>query len=355
MRDEVWTGSFPAEGVGLVEVSLGKRLRLVPRREALKEIPAEKLLGIFRDMVRTRALDEKINELLSQGHSIGQHPTTGQEAGPVAACAVLREGDYIMPYHRGWAWAIGKGMDPARLLAELLGKKTGYCRGKGGPHLADWDLGILGRSGVQGAHIPVAAGVGLSIKRLGQDRVCICFFGNGASNTGNFHEGLNLAAVWKVPVVFFCENNLYAIFSTAPETTAVTDLADRAGAYGMPGYIVDGNDAVAIYRAVRAAVERARAGGGPTLIESKTYRWSGHNPIDRIHYGGYRPKEEVDSWRERCPIRRLREDLLQTGLASPEQLDAVAEEAKREMERAAEAAVAAPYPEPSDYLEDVYA
>lgn len=326
----------------------------IERDKILGEISAKKLQSMYQNMVRTRAFDEKIKEMLNKGFSISEHSTLGQEAGPIGACSALKPEDYILPYHRGWAWAIGKGMNPKCILAELLGKKSGYCKGKAGPHLASYELGILGRSGVQSAHIPIGAGVGLGIKYSGKKNVCIVFFGDGASNNGNFHEGLNMASVWKVPVIYFCENNSYAIFSSAKDTTSAKNIGSRALGYDMENYILDGNDILAIYYATSQAIERARAGEGPTLIETKTYRWDGHNPIDKIHYGGYRPKEEVDSWKERCPIKRLEDDLIRVNILNKERVEEIRLKAKEEMDIAEDFAVNSEYPTKEDYFSDIF-
>jgi len=326
----------------------------IRRDELLSKIPAEKLLCMYKNMVRTRAFDNKVKEMLNKGFSISEHSTLGQEAGPIGACSALEPDDYILPYHRGWAWAIGKGMDPKYLLAELLGKKTGYCKGKAGPHLGSYELGILGRSGVQAAHIPIGAGVGLGIKYSGKRNVCVVFFGDGASNNGNFHEGLNMASVWKVPVIYFCENNSYAIFSSAKDTSSVENIGSRAIGYAMENFVIDGNDVLAIYYVTSQAIETARAGRGPALIETKTYRWDGHNPIDKIHYGGYRPKEEVDSWKKRCPIKRLESDLVKIGMLNEEEIDKIKSESEKEMDIAEEFAVNSEYPAREDYFTDIF-
>ncbi len=317
-------------------------------------IGRETVLKIFRNMVRLRCLDDKINEMIAAGTGITQHSTRGQEATTVAACAALEEHDYVMPYHRGWGWAIGKGMDPKILLAEVVGKKTGCCAGKGGVHIADWNLRIMGRPGVQAAHVPIAAGVGLSVKLRKTHDVVLCFFGDGASNEGNVHEGMNLASVWKAPVIFICENNLYALFTPNVETTSVKDIADRAKGYGMPGIIVDGNDAVAVYDVVHEAVQRARAGGGPTFIESKTYRMQGHTAMDRFHLGGYRPKEEVEEWAKKDPVGRLRVRILDTKAASEAELAAIERDAKEEIEAAEKFAQESSYPTVDELFQDVY-
>lgn len=315
----------------------------------------KKLIEIYRKMFLTMTLDEKINELVAQGISMVQHSTRGQEATPIAACATIRDDDYVMPYHRGWAWAIGKGMEPAKIMAELMGKKTGYCKGKGGPHLADMKLKVMGRPGIQGAHLNIAAGVGLSIKVRGTDQVVLCFCGNGATNTGSFHEGLNLACTWKVPVIYIVENNFWEVFLHISETTPIEDLAARSASYGIPGVIVDGNDAVAVYETVGQAVKRARAGEGCTLIEAKTYRLHPHTPVDTRSYGGYRSKEEVDAWREKDPVKRLREKLIERGMSTEDELQKMEAKAREEVEAAAKFAMESEYPTKEEILADVYA
>ncbi len=317
-------------------------------------VDKETLLKIYRNMVRLRFFDDKINEMIASGIRITQHSTHGQEATTIAACAALKPTDYVMPYHRGWGWAIGKGMDPKILLSELLGKTTGCCGGKGGVHIADCSLRIMGRPGVQAAHIPIGAGVGLSIKFRKTNEVVLVFFGDGASNEGNVHEGMNLASVWKAPVVFICENNLYALFTPNIETTSVRDIADRAQGYGMPGVIVDGNDAIGVYEAAREAIQRARSGQGPTFIESKTYRIHGHTAMDRFHLGVYRAKEEVEEWEKKDPLRRLRQRLIEMKVASEAKLNKMDEQARLEMEEAEKFAKDSPYPTREEIFQDVY-
>jgi TPP-dependent pyruvate/acetoin dehydrogenase alpha subunit len=320
----------------------------------MAQIPKETLLKIYRNMNRLRFFDEKVNELVASGIRIIQHSTRGQEATQIAATAALEPGDYVMPYHRGWGWAIGKGMDPKILLSELLGKGTGCCGGKGGVHIADWDLRIMGRPGIQAAHVPIGAGVGLSIKMRKAKDIVLIFFGDGASNEGNIHEGMNLASVWKAPVVFICENNLYALFTPNIETTSVRDIADRAQGYGIPGVIIDGNDAIAGYEAAKAAVERAREGRGPTLIEAKTYRLHGHTAFDQFHLGGYRPKEEVEEWKKKDPVLTLRQRLVELKVATGAELEEIERKAKEEMDAAEKFAKESPYPTPEDIFRDVY-
>jgi TPP-dependent pyruvate/acetoin dehydrogenase alpha subunit len=320
----------------------------------MSKVEKETASKIYRNMVRVRLFDDKVDELVASGVHITQHSTRGQEATTVAACAALKPTDYVMPYHRGWGWAIGKGMDPKILMAEVMGKRTGCCAGKGGVHIADCSLRIMGRPGVQAAHIPIGAGVGLSIKFRKTNEVVLVFFGDGASNEGNVHEGMNLAAVWKAPVVFICENNLYALFTPNVETTSVKNIADRAQGYGIPGVVADGNDSLAVYEAVEQAVHRARSGLGPTFIESKTYRLSGHTSMDRFHLGGYRPKEEVEEWEKKDPILRLRQRMIELRMATEADLNRVDEEARQEIEEAEKFSKESPYPTREEIFQDVY-
>jgi len=316
-------------------------------------IERETLLKIYSNMVRLRCLDDKLDEMIASGVGITQHSTRGQEATTIAACAALEPQDYVMPYHRGWGWAIGKGMDPKILLAELLGKKTGCCVGKGGVHVADWALRIMGRPGVQAAHIPIAAGVGLSIKFRKTKDVVLCFFGDGASNEGNVHEGMNLASVWKAPVVFICENNLYALFTPNIETTSVRDIADRAKGYGIPGVGVDGNDAIAVYEVAREAIRRARSGEGPTFIEAVTYRYEGHSTAEDM---SWRSKSELESWQTtKDPIARLRNEMVRSGIMTDDDYVALRAAVTAAVEDAIQYAEASPLPDTSQaaLLQDV--
>lgn len=341
-------------GMGFIKIDKKYKNIRLDREKIIEKIPKNKLIEMYKSMVRTRALDKKIDDMLNKGFSMMQHPTYGQEAGPIGAIATLEQEDYIFPYHRGWAWAIAKGMESKYILAELLGKKSGYCKGKGGCQLASFELGVLGRSGVQGAHIPIAAGAGLAIKYRNEKKVCIAFFGEGASDTGNFHEGLNLASIWKVPVIYIVENNLYMQFDRSDKTNAVKDIALRAIGYNIPGYIVDGNDAISIYHIVSQAVKDAKSGKGPSLIETKTYRLSGHTGMDKSYYGGYRSKEEVDQWKEKCPIKRLKNDLLNHKLITKDQIQEIEEEAVNEMDDAEKYAVDSSYPDVNEYFTDVF-
>lgn len=246
----------------------------------------EKLIEMYRKMLEIRYFEEKIGELFVLGalaYARGFiHLYVGEEAVAVGVCAGLRKEDYITSTHRGHGHCIAKGVQLNNVMAEILGKQTGCCKGKGGSmHIADVNVGVLGTSGIVGAGIPLATGVGLSIKLKGSEQVCVSFFGDAASNTGAFHEAINLAAVWKLPVVFICENNLYGITVSAAESTSVKDIADRSKGYGIPGVIVDGMDVIAVYEAASEAIKRAREGLGPTLIECKTYRYRGHSVMEQ--------------------------------------------------------------------------
>jgi pyruvate dehydrogenase E1 component alpha subunit len=238
-------------------------------------------------------------------------------------------------------------------MAEILGKKTGYCKGKGGSmHIADFSIGMLGATAVVGAGIPIAAGAGLSIKLRGTDQVVVCFFGEGASNQGTFHEGINMAAIWALPVVFVCENNLYAIGTRQSRVMLIENIADRAVAYGIPGVSVDGNDALAVYEAAHEAVKRAREGKGPTLIECKTYRHRGHSRFDPATY---RPKEEVEEWLKKDSVLRFKTKLLEIGVLTEKEADKMEQNVIAAVEKATKFAIDSPYPAPEEALEDVYA
>ncbi len=322
--------------------------------DATHDLPRERLIDWLYQMLLIRAFEETVEQLYAAGKMHGtMHLYIGQETVAVGAIAALRPDDYITSTHRGHGHAIAKGQDLRAMLAELLGKETGVCRGRGGSmHLADLERGNLGANGIVAGGIPIAVGAGLSIRMQGQDRVVLCFFGDGAANHGNFHEGLNMAAIWRLPVVFLCENNQYAMSMAVRRAMAVPRVADRAAAYGIPGETVDGMDVVAVYRAVRAAVERARRGEGPTLIEAITYRYRGHSKSDRQVY---RTKDEVQAWMARDPIARLREALIARGWLSEAEAAALEERAREAVAEALRAAEGDPEPEVAQLTEGVYA
>jgi len=317
-------------------------------------LPKEELLEMFRLMVEVRLFEEKVFELYGQNLVPGTiHLYAGEEAVAVGACSALKRGDYITSTHRGHGHCIAKGADLKKTMAEILGKKTGYCKGKGGSmHIADFKIGMLGATAVVGAGLPIAVGAGLSAKLRKTDQVVACFFGEGASNQGTFHESINMASTWKLPVIFVCENNLYAMGTRQSRVMAIENVADRAVAYGIPGVVVDGNDVLAVYEATEKAVERARKGEGPTLIECKTYRHKGHSRVDPAKY---RPKEEVEEWLAKDPIKRFKEKLLQTNTLTESEIQQIEKEVSAEIEEAVKFAMESPYPAPEEALEDVYA
>lgn len=316
-------------------------------------VHADKRLWMYQRMVTIRAFEEKAIELFKAAELPGfLHSQIGQEAVPVGTCAALRDDDYVTSTHRGHGDVIAKGARLDRMMAELYGKETGYCRGKGGSmHIADFTLGIMGANGIVGGSIPIATGIGLSIQIRDTDQVVACFFGDGGSNEGSFHESLNMASTWDLPVIYVCQNNEYAESTPRRTHQKISDIAIRAAGYGMPGVVVDGNDVVAVYEGVRAAVERARTGGGPTLIEAKTYRRLGHYVGDAAVY---RPKEELEFWQARDPIEICRRHLLETGLATGAEVRAIDASAQAAIEEAVAYGRHSPSPAPDAALEDVY-
>lgn len=326
---------------------------VVSALEAEEELSREQLIDWLYRMHLIRAFEETVEQLYAAGKMHGtMHLSIGQEAVAVGAIAALRPDDYITSTHRGHGHAIAKGQDLRAMLAELLGKETGICRGRGGSmHLADLERGNLGANGIVAGGIPIAVGAGLSIRLQGQDRVVLCFFGDGAANHGNFHEGLNMAAIWRLPVIFLCENNQYAMSMPIRRAMAVARVADRAAAYGIPGETVDGMDVVAVYRAVRAAVARARRGEGPTLIEAVTYRYKGHSKSDRQVY---RTKEEVQAWMARDPIARLRDQLIAQGWLTEAEAADLEARARAAVAEALAAAEGDPEPSVAQLTEGVY-
>jgi len=314
----------------------------------------EIMVKMYTTMNRIRMFESMAQEYFAAGKIPGfVHLYLGEEAVAVGACSCLTDRDSITSTHRGHGHLIAKGGDLKLMMAEIFGKSTGYCKGKGGSmHIADFDLGILGANGIVGGGGPLATGAALAAKYKKTDDVTICFFGDGASNQGTTQESLNLASAWKLPVVFVNENNGYGISCPQCKSMAVTDIADRAAAYDMPGVVVDGNDVLAVYEAVGEAVKRARRGEGPTLVECKTYRWRGHFEGDACTY---RCTEELNEWMAKDPIPRFEEKLIESGLATAEELEGVKAAVKKELEAASEFAQSSPLPELSALLEDVYA
>lgn len=317
-------------------------------------IEREKLIDMFKTMVRVRTFEERVAKEFAAGNIPGiVHLYVGEEAIATGVCANLRPEDYIISTHRGHGHLIAKGGKTNQMMAEIYGKKTGYCKGKGGSmHIADVDIGILGANGIVGAGIPIAAGVALSARMRGTDQVVVCFLGDGAANTGRFHEGVNMASSWKLSVVYVIENNLWAISTRTSEVMNIANIADRAAAYGIPGITVDGNDVIAVYEAACEAIARARTGEGPTLVECMTYRWHGHSERDPQTY---RPKEEVEKWMRKDPILRFRKRLVETGVLTEKKANEIKQEILEELDRAVKFAEESPYPAPEETLEDVFA
>lgn len=310
------------------------------------------LMRLLEGMYRIRKFEQKAAECFAKGMMSGNiHTCIGQEAVPVGACAALEPEDFITGTHRGHGQCIGKGARTDRMMAELFGKATGYCGGKGGSmHVADVGLGILGANGIVGAGISIAAGSALASKVLQDGRVTLSFFGDGAANHGTFHEALNMAAAWNLPVVFLCENNEYGVSVNIRSVTNTENLSVRAVAYDIPGMTVDGNDVLAVYEAVAAAVKRARAGKGPSLVECKTYRMRGHYEGDPAKY---RDKAVTESWSKKDPLDQFRRYLKDTGISEAE-MDKVERQMAEEIEQAYQFAIESPYPEPAEVLTDVY-
>jgi Pyruvate/2-oxoglutarate dehydrogenase complex, dehydrogenase (E1) component, eukaryotic type, alpha subunit len=314
----------------------------------------EKLLTMYRRMYLNRKYEERIYYLFLEGAIPGTvHQSTGQEACCVGACADLTDDDYVIGTHRPAGHAIAKGVAINDMMAEMFAKKTGCNGGYGGAmHVSDIRRGVIPAVAIVGGGIPISVGIGLSCKMRKTNNVCVCFFGDGATNEGAFHESLNAAAIWNLPVVFVIENNLYGASTPIKLTCKLENLADRANSYVMASEIADGQDILAVYDAASRAVERARTGGGPTLLELKTYRRCGHSRNDAC---GYRSKEEEREWFERDPIVIARSRILELGMATGEELDKINAEVEAEIEAAVEYAKAQPSPVPEDALKYVYA
>lgn len=311
-------------------------------------------LKMYKDMLRIRFFEDKVNELVRKGELFGfYHLYTGQEAVAVGVCSALNQDDYITSTHRGHGHVIAKGLKLDRMVAELMGKAEGYNKAKGGSmHLASPEFGILGANGIVGAGLPIATGAALSSKLLKNNRVAVCFFGDGASNQGTFHEAVNIASAFNLPCIYVCENNLYGVGTKQRNVRKIENIADRSAAYDIPGVIVDGNDVEAVYNNAKEAVERARKGEGPTLIECKTYRWGGHHNAD---VDTYRPPEEVVEWKKKCPIQKYAKALLAEGILDAQGLAGIEAEVIRELDEAVEYGRKCTLPARESALEDVFA
>ena len=320
------------------------------------KIQKETLLGFYSTMQKIRSFEERISDLYARGVVPGLvHLYVGEEAVAAGVCAALKDDDYITSTHRGHGHVIAKGVELKSMMAELFGKKTGCCKGKGGSmHIADMNMGILGANGIAGGGLPIAVGAGWSAKWRKTDQAAVSFFGDGSSNNGTFHESINLASVHKLPVIFVCENNQYGISVSQAKHQAITDIAIRATSYNIPGIIVDGNDVIDVYNTAVKAVKRARAGEGPTLIECKTYRWRGHHEGDPNQGERYRTKEEINAWKEKCPIEMLTGKLVTENLATKGDLKKIKEGINAEIDAAIDFANKSEFPSLSEMYEDTY-
>jgi len=318
------------------------------------EISKETLLGMYRKMLTIRRFEERAAELYAAGRMPGfVHLYVGEEAVATGVCASLTDRDFITSTHRGHGHVIAKGGKIDLMMAELYGKATGYCKGKGGSmHIADIDLGILGANGIVGAGQPISVGAAFACKYKKTDAVAICFFGDGASNRGTFHEAMNMASSFKLPVVFVCENNMYGISNYQKHHMNISDIADRAGAYGVPGVSVDGNDVIAVYEAASEAVARARRGDGPSIVECKTWRHRGHFEGDPAKY---KDPEEQKAWLAKDPIPRIEAKLIELGMATQAEIDAMRAKVSEEIEAAVKFAEDSPEPGDDELLTDVWA
>lgn len=322
--------------------------------EQLTTYSKDFLIAIFRSITLIRQFELRAIEERRQGLIPGFiHSCVGQEATAVGACMALEKDDCITSTHRGHGHLLAKGGDPKYMMAELAARSSGYCKGRGGSlHISDFDLGILGANGIVGGGIPAAVGAALAFHIREEKRIVLCFFGDGATNEGTFHESANMAGLWKLPVIFFCENNLYGEGTPQNKQAPVADLAKRAESYNFPGVIVDGNDPLAVFESVRAAADRARSGGGPTLVEGKTYRLRGHYEGDPQVY---RLPGEIEKWLERDPIPNFRARLMDSGLFDEATLTEVEASVQAQLDEAVAFAVAAPIPEVEQALAGVYA
>ena len=314
----------------------------------------EKLSWMYRTMVRQREFEDRVAKGFAEGKIPGfVHLSQGQEATAAGPMAALRSDDYITSFHRGHGHLIAKGGSPERMMAELYGKATGIMKGKGGSmHLTDPEVGDLGADGILATQVLTATGAALSAKYRGTDQVAICFIGDGCINAGSFHEGINMAAAWKLPLICICENNIWAETTSIYDSTNLARLTDRAIGYGVPGVEIDGTDPVAVYEVVVEAVARARRGEGPTFIEAKTCRWRGHFEGDSQ---SYRTEQEFEECKKKDPIPRFRKRLIEMGVLAKEEAKRIHREAVEEMDRAVKFAEESPFPGPEELLTDVYA
>lgn len=322
----------------------------------VKTYSKDQLLAWYDTMYRMRRFEEEVFEFYKQGLMPGlAHLYIGEEAVATGVCAALNDSDFIGSTHRGHGHLLARGADIKRMMAEILGKVDGYCRGKGGSmHIMAMDKGILGANGIVGGGIPIATGAAYMAKYKNTGQVAVSFFGDGASNEGTFHESINMAAAWDLPVIYVLENNLYGISVDIRDVTNTPNVADRAIGYGIPGVIVDGMDVTEVYGAAKAAIERARSGAGPTLIECKTYRWQGHHVGDPATYRKRKSETEKEDWMGKCPIDCLKAEMLSTKKAKASDFEAIETAVDKEIEEAVNFAKESPYPDVSEVFDDIY-
>jgi len=313
----------------------------------------EVMIEMLKKLIEIRRFEEKAIQLYKTGKIWGYlHPCIGQEAIPVGACHAIERKDYIISNHRGHGHCIARGADMGKMMAELFGKSTGYCKGRSGSmHITDMELGILGENGIVGGGIPISVGAGLSCKMDGKGSVVVCFFGDGAANNGVFHESLNMSAIFKLPVIYICENNMYAISMRSVDSVACKDVGKRSCAYGIPGHIIDGSDPIEVYKTVKKAAGHARDGRGPSLIEAKTYRFYGHHPNDPAEYRG---KEEVEYYiSEKDPVANFKSRLLDGKIITEEEIERIESGVDKKIKYAVAFASESPEPELEKFLEEV--
>ncbi len=319
------------------------------------DVNNDQLIQFYETMYKMRRFEEEVFEFYKNGLMPGlAHLYLGEEAVATGVCSALKEDDYVGSSHRGHGHLVARGADVSKMMAEILGKESGYCHGKGGSmHIMALDKGILGANGIVGGEIPISTGAGYTAKYNNTDQVSVSFFGDAATNEGTFHESVNMAAAWDLPVIYIIENNLYGISVDIRDVTNTENLADRAKAYGIPGVIVDGMDVVAVYKEAKKAVNRARSGKGPTIIECKTYRWQGHHVGDPGDYRSRRDEDEKETWVNRCPVKNFRKKLNGNKITEKE-ISAIEKHVEKEIEHAVEFAKSSPYPDVSEAFVDLF-
>lgn len=314
----------------------------------------KKLIELYTQMLTIRRFEERVVQEFREGQIQGfVHSYIGEEAIAVGVCAHLNREDRIVSHHRGHGHCIAKGADMKRMMAEIYGKKTGYCKGKGGSmHIADFSIGMLGADGIVGAGLPIATGAAIAAQLEKKGDVAAVFFGDGACNEGEFHESLNMASIWKLPLLFVCENNFYGVNTHQEYAMGAKEITRMPAAYHIPSQVVDGNDVAAVYEAARKAISEIRQGKGPYFLECKTYRWHKHFLSDYLM--DLRPPEELESWKKKCPIKACETKLLQNGILTESGLEMIDGKVLSQVEEAIKYALESPYPQPWDALEDVY-